>query len=295
MAIYISNALYLAASYDAPRSAPMIGWHSAIPYGEIAAGFDGDEPENAPALWGPDTYSYVESGAIDSPSPTTYYIYMANPNLISINYVGVAGHNFGDNAGNVLMQYKTQYSMDNSTWTDAISLHQQLDNRAIIMAFTPVIAPFWRIVVVVEAYEEETELKIKVAHVRAGTLLRLQRSMYVGVTPFTIDREVDLVDRDGDTGLYLGDIVKREFQNYTINQNHNDPGFVRTYILPFLDHCGLVGKISYGPQGSFFAGWRPDLYPNEVIYCHPPRQIQRPKNQLVNGMMQWSISGKAQA
>lgn len=294
MALYISRDFYLSPSFEEDLNAGLIGYHSLIPYGGISVDFDSEGAELVPQLWSSDTYTKYTSPNVVSATSTTIYINVTPAVTGPINYIGIAGHNFGINSQGILVSYKAQYSDDGVTWVDVIELKSQIDNRAIIMAFDNFTKPFWRVVLVVPIWEEALNpFNLIVAHIRAGVRLRLQRREFVGLVPFTMDKVVGVVSDIGDTGQLLQDRVTSEICRYAINQPNNEGDFVRGYILPFLAHCRLTGNIGYGPKGAFFGSWRPDDRPDETLYCFAPSSISNPRNQIANGMMEWSISGSA--
>ena len=291
--IYISNALYLAAAAAGENiDKPLIGWRSVLRLQD----FSSSDGENAGILWSPDTYTYWESDPKSASEGTLEFaVDMVNSSGNTVDYIGIVGHNFYENASGVPFSYKVQHSSDGVTWSDTTSsLTIWGDQKALMAYFNPTFAPYFRLLITSVA---GTDVTVRISHVRLGRILRLQRKMYVGISPFTHNKRVDKIVTVSDSGRYLGSVAKSTVNLYTINQLDNLASFIRTEVTPFLDHVELIGKPgeTNGPPGTFFAAWRPHEYPRELLYCHPPEQIQRPVNQRSNGMVQWQISGEAEA
>ena len=282
--IYISNALYLSkVVQDGIIDHPLIGWRSVIRIEDISSAFG----DNARIVWSPDTYTYWESDSIGSSDAVDgVYIEFNNTTGTPVDYAGIVGHNFY--SGN--LSYQWQHSFDGETWLNLTQLRNTIDDGAVMDYFNSTLAPNLRL------YITGLEGRARIAHIRIGRILRLERKMYVGISPFRLNKRVEKVVTVSDGGKYLGGIAKSTVNLYNINQLDNSPVFVRNEIDDFLDHCEFIGpEWNNGPEGSFFGAWRPDEYPDEVLYCHPPEQIQRPVNQRTNGMMQWSIGGEGEA
>lgn len=286
--IYISNDIYLNAVYSGivDPNYPLIGWRGTQALGDFYTDAAGDE-ENISALWSPDTYTFWQASILED----RRRIIMANPTLQAIDYIGVAGHNWTG------YQYRIQTNTDGNPagpWTTVVDWVQVIDGNAIMTYFNEVQTPYISIEIFWAGGPPDF---IRAAHVRSGRVLRCARKMYVGVVPFTLNKRVEKIVTVSDSGKYLGGLAKSVSNRYELNQPDNKPAFVRAEVDPFLDHCELLrpDPTHRGPVGTFFAAWRPGEYPLEVLYCHPPEQINRPRNQRNNGMMEWSISGEGEA
>lgn len=298
MSVYISNALYLQTiSQQDAYDRPILGWHSVVRPQDITVsgtGTSGAGGENVAAMWSPDTYTFWRGSQFHSSNTSNIYITLANPGAALVDYVGIAGHNFSD-GGFEPFSFQMQHSFNGTSWTNTTGLVLTSNTSAIMLHFNALHAPFHRLRIVVPPLPSGQNARVQVAHIRMGRMLRLQRKIYVGVTPFTLDKRVEKIVSVSDSGKYLGTRVKSIHNLYSINQENNNPAWVRTHIVPFLDHAELIKSSGAGPAGTFFAAWRPESYPDEVLYCHPPSNITRPNNQRPNGMMRWSISGEAEA
>lgn len=270
--IYISNALYLA-NLEAQGTKPVIGWHSIVTRDTIAATSQlTDRPvEN---LWTPDT-----SMCWEGLSTGTMYITIDNPTAEPVNYIGIAKHNFG--SGEVA--YTLQESTDEFSWTDVFAEKVVTTDRAIIHHFDATDSPYFRLKMVATA-----EAPI-IAHLKLGSLLILERPMYVGHSPATLSPKAKRIANGSESGQYLGQVVTRRWYQSECKQENCDPSWVRSNLVEFINHV-QVGRNDDGTaQGTFFFAWRPADYPDEVIYGWTNDDIE-PSNQRANGMMQYSFS-----
>ena len=239
-------------------------------------------------MWSPDTYTFWQGEPQEG--ATEHTIQLANPAGEVVDYLGLVGHNL-DAAGVVI---HLEHSFDGGgTWEPTTPPVSPSRQAAIMIHFDPISAHNLRLRITSNG---AFNYRPRIAHLRLGPVLRLQRKMYVGISPFTHNKRVDKIVTVSDNGKYLGSRARSTINLYTIRQPDNTAAFIRTHITPFLDHAELIGQTdNAGPSGTFFAAWRPWEYPDEVLYCHPPEQIERPSNQRPNGMVQWSISGEAEA
>lgn len=296
--IYASRELYAGTGLVPGRkNRGIIGWHSVVGPGDITISPEAMEGEHDPSImWAPDDYSHWRSAGAFSPTSFSCYINLLNTGQNTIDYVALTGHNFADNETGQGYSYSLEYSEDGESWAELVAPRIALDGSSILFQFAELSVFYCRIKITSQAWAQapgRSAATFAVAHLRMGKLLRLQRPMLLGMVPFTLDTESELESGTSDNGKYLGGRLVRVWERYTITQGFVDPLFVRQHIKPFLNHCRMIGGGSRGPAGSFFALWRPDDYPEEVLYCHAPSRIRNPENQLANGMMQFSLSGTA--
>lgn len=296
MSVYISSELYLSTlAQRASRNRPIIGWHSVLRPQDITAVVDGVSDLTTAALWSPDTYSFWQSRAVTKASPFFAYVNLQNPSGEAVDYLGIAGHNFAENETGNRYSFRLEYSTNGSTWLQATPDYIATTNGVAVLHFERTYAQNFRLRIRSDAFTGSPGATFSMAHLRMGRMLRLPLPVYVGQVPFRINRQVDKIVDTSDSGKYLGTKVTAIRYLYELTQENNDPAFVRENILPFLDHTETIGGYGNGPKGTYFSAWRPDDYPDEVLYCHPPSRINRPTNQRPNGMMQWSISGEGEA
>lgn len=280
MAIYISNALYLAANLagDNPNRA-LIGWHSIYARAEVISGAaaDGFPASN---VWSGDTYSKWRS--LTGASGTLLAV--SNSSAESVNYIGIAGHNFFT-AG---IQYRL-IAVTGGVYSYLSSFKTVSDNSPIIEYFDSTYADLFFFEFNVPALQY-----VEIAHVKVGRVFRLQRQRYVGDVPSGMGKTVEKIGSKSFSGQHLGSVLISQGDKFSITQENNTPDFIRsTDFKNFIAHAHLLQKKSAGCVETFFYAWRPEDYPLEVQYCGETTSFNPPTNQRSNGMMQWSMSGDA--
>jgi hypothetical protein len=282
MSIYISNSLYLNGGLGADfnENNPIIGYHSIL----LPNSFTADEPvATRPALnmWTPDTASVWEGESYSGVSaPYESLITLSNPNMYYVDYIGIAKHNFGDGG----YTYVFQKSADGSTWVNVTTPRILAKNDAILDYFDSINSPFFRIKLTKTAAEVAAPI---IAHVKLGQALVLQRRIYVGHAPATLSRRVNRIVNGSENGQYLGQEIIRSYYVSEIKQENNTPEFVRSDIVPFINHTIGETVINGTAPSTFFFAWRPSDYPTEVVYGWTNDEIV-PENSRTNGMMSWS-------
>lgn len=277
MSIYISNALYLTSGIgpDFNENNPIIGYDSILlPEYFSASGFSGRPPSN---VWSPDTFSSWQGQLYQGPSQTTtQYFNIENPVGVSVNYIGIAKHNFG--TGNYT--YSIEESNDNSTWADLVAPKIVPTDKAIMEYFDTTNSLYFRIKLERTATEFQRPI---ISHIKMGTALVLQRRIYVGHTPAAIASSIKRQVLNSENGQYIGQIVKSKFHTTSCDQENVTPAFVRDKIVPFINHVNGEVEIEGTAPSTFFFAWRPSDYPDEVVYGWTNENIQ-PENQGNDGL-----------
>lgn len=293
--IIIGNSLSINSFIGkTTKNKPLIGWHSIIaPDSPQLSG--GITSERSPtAIWTPSTVSLWVSDPITSATPIIGYIQLSNELTTSpVNYFGMIGDNFANIGASYTLEY---YSEEDWHELDAVKDISPARNKLRFHYFDTVAAEKWRLKIMHPGGED---IVFKIGHIKLGVALVLQRAMYVGLRPTTLDKTVRKLTQKGSTGKYLDNVVRSYNFNYEIKQPNNDPTFVRTFVEPFLNHMeGILENgnslYGYGPLGTCFYAWRWDEYPDEVVYCHSPDSVEWPKNQRPNKMMEWGLRGTAE-
>jgi hypothetical protein len=302
---------------------PLVFWKSVLDMTD----FSTDAGGTPGAAWSPDTYTYWQSDATgggflfapdglavdlefgEAEAPLTaltvdldfaegafegiiFNLDLHNSTGADVNYIALQGHNFFINGSGAPYTFQLFYSADGVTFSPCFDAIEAENSGAIAVCFDTQSAEYFRLVVTSEPCSETF---VSVAHLRMGEFLTLQRKVYVGISPFTLNKRVDKTITVSENGKYLGAHVKSTVNLYALPQLDNTPAFIRSDINDFLDHVDLLTPdYNLGPAGTFFCAWRPSEYPDEILYCHPGT-IERPTNQRSNGMMQWKISGEAEA
>lgn len=282
MAIYISNALYLESA--GMSNNPLIGWGSCFTPAAVTS-VDSEAGYSASAVWSADTYSYWQSkpagvsGGSFSPA-----LIIENTNSYSIDYIAFAWQ--GDDA-----DFICEYSDDLITWLqcDSAGTREMKANMPVMHYFNAVTPAYIRITFGI-AFQHVA----RVAHLKVGNALVLQRPRYVGDIPGGMNISVQKIGSKSYAGQHLGSILISQGESFSIVQENNTPEFVRsTGLQNFFKHAHRLMKLSEGPVETFFYAWRPNNYPNEIQYCGEITSFDPPTNSRSNGMMNWSMKGDA--
>lgn len=239
---------------------PRIGYRNIITESNVVADEEASGYQ-AVNLALPPTYLRWRGASTD---PQAIVVTQAAAN---VNYFAIAGHNLAD------CTIQLQSSDDGASWDDVTAEILPGTNNVLYVEFADTSAAYWQLLLTPGANVPE----IAVLHI--GRSLRMQRRLYVGHAPLTLNRNSEVSSGYSESGQFLGRVVRRTtyagsaaFQNLT-------PTWYRDYMEPFVAHA---------VTGPFFFAWRPGDYPDEVAYCWLSSDV-RANNQRSNGMMQCSI------
>lgn len=295
MSIYISNSIYLAgtpSNGDINENNPILGYHSILTPDDFSSSYAAQGGENI-NMWSPDTASMWigENYGNDEPETLTQFVYLKNPNNETVNYIGIARHNFGSQG----LSYKIQYTNDGRvTWNDITDFRLPSSDDSILIYFDDNSAGEFRIFI---SFYGLSMPAPRIAHVKLGIALVLQRRIYVGHMPATLAKNVKKTTHGSESGQYLGQVVHRSYYQTSLSQENNSPAFVRENIVPFINHVNGHTVTENTAPATFFFAWRPSDYPDEVIYGWTGDNIQ-PENQggdTLGGRMSWSCNIEAVA
>jgi hypothetical protein len=118
-----------------------------------------------------------------------------------------------------------------------------------------------------------------IGNVMAGLATRLERPIYVGHAPATLNRQTEITGTSSENGQYLGRVIRSQLVRTTVDLQNIDPEFLRDELDPFF---------AAAREQPFYWAWRPADY-DEVIYAWMDGDPQV-TNQRANGMMQASFS-----
>jgi hypothetical protein len=245
---------------DFTADSPLIGYENRVNTGNITA-----------------TSAASGLPAINLANPATHLLWRSlvvnGTELIQVSsltgledYFGVASHNFGTAGITVTLQGSTD---GGATFTPIAAL-QPRDDSPIMFYFTAAAYTDFKLVLQAGAVAPQA------AVVYVGSVLRLQRRIYVGHTPITLGRRVTSMIGRSQSGNFLGRIVIGEDRKTAVSLQNLTPGWYRQYFDPFV----IAAK-----ENPFFFAWRPASYPLEVGYAWLNGD-PTPTNQRANGMMQ---------
>lgn len=236
--IYLNDDLPAAIDLNVPR----FGWHNLITTSNVTADEeDADHPveylaNGSTALYWKGQNAGAQNIDVDLGS------------AMDFDYVGLARHNFGT-AG---VTYNIQYSTDDISYTTIEGPTVAPNDWVIIHEFDTVTARYFRIQITAVASEVP-----EIGVLYLGEILRMQRRVYVGYTPFTFAKLSTVSSGFSESGQFLGRVKRREIYDNPIKFENLTPAFIRT----------LRDFFSSAEEYPFFFAWRPDDYPEETAYC----------------------------
>lgn len=270
--IVISNNLVL--SQESVPSAvnennPLVGWVNFVVAGNLEA-----------------TQSDQDHPVTNLANNSTFYAWQSEnsgPFTIScdigvmdeIDYLAIAGHNLVGRVVSVQGSIgEVSGSPEEEIWFDLISDVVISDNSPILFRFEKGSLSSIRLNV------SSGSATARIAVMYVGTLLVLQRRIYVGHKVLKYNRSTDQVTPRSMNGNFLGRIVMSETLNSQLELQNITPSFYRQSMDPWLKDAII---------NPFFFAWRPGDYPLEVGYCWLTGDSAM-TNQLPNGMVQVSMS-----
>lgn len=264
MPIVISDSVVLSLTASgANANAPRIGWHNVVtPENVTATEEDPDHPVTN--LANPATYLKWRALTTDEQAIT-----ISLDVATTVNYFGIAGHNLGSTEA----AYVIETSSNGTDWTAVTDYRIVNVNDALIQEFDDQFARFFRISFTTGAVVPE------IAVLYVGKILRLQRNIYVGHTPFPFGRQTTVSTGHSETGQFLGRVVRKTMYETGFSMRNLTPAWVRSQLKPFIDVAA---------ETPFFFSWRPLTYSNEVGFAWTKGDIN-PVNELPNGMMAFSM------
>ncbi|MDA9499274.1 hypothetical protein [Bradyrhizobium sp. CCBAU 11357] len=219
---------------------PVIGWRNIVTPTNISATFaDPDHPASNVA----NPATHLEWRSIGDGGQ---YLTVTVDTVDALDYVAIAGHNFGSQQ----IPVSIQDSLGNTLLGDVLLP----DDSPALFRFTA--QSFSQIKLYMQA---PAGVLPRVAVMYVGKLLVLERKIYVGHTPLTQARRVNVQSGRSESGKFLGRIVLGAWRETVIPLSLLSPKWYR-------DHGGDE-FLAVAAETPFFFGWRPQSYPYEIGYC----------------------------
>jgi hypothetical protein len=268
--IVVAPGLVVSPGIDGLNAnSPIIGYQSLVTSGNVTAT---TTQQGAPAshLANPSTVLKWRASSAITDQVLTVTLETAD----DLDYVSIAGHNFGSGQMPVSVEGLTGSP---PVWGALVPATLLANDGPVIFRFPP--QPLAAIRVRIQPSGVLPPAAPVAAVLYAGKLLVLQRRIYVGHTPMPYGRKLTVANHRSIAGAFLGRIVLSEKTTTGIDLQNLTPAWYRSQFEPFL----IAAK-----EIPFFFGWRPGSYPHEVGFAWLTNDPQ-PKNQRANGMMQVSL------
>lgn len=187
-----------------------------------------------------------------------------------VDYLAIARHNLFTVGATLSVEYESAPS----TWAPLTTPFVPGNNRPLIFRF---------------ARAEYSALRLRIQSATAdpsiavlyvGSLLSIERKIYVGHAPAPLARRANAVNAVSESGNFLGRIVLSEMNGSQVQLTNLTPAWVRAKLDPFFVAA---------QEEPFFFAWRPHDYPGEVSFGWMTDSPQ-PSNDRPNGMMSASFS-----
>lgn len=262
MTVVISTSFVLASAGSDPNN-PLIGYINRLTASNIAAT---DSATGYPVT-NLGNISTAEEWRANSTG--TKYLTCSLSGAHPVDYVGLAKHNFG--SGSVVVSVEGDLGDGYGEIVEGVLLP---DDRPVILRF---------------AKDDYTGIRLKMiaattapacAIMYVGELLALQRNIYVGHSPITLNRSRNVITGMSENANILGRITTGRTASTSISLQNLTPAWYRSKMDPFINAAETT---------PFFFAWRPQGYPREVGFAWVTSDVT-PKNQRSNGMMQVDLS-----
>lgn len=272
--VVVSSGLVVSPGVDGlTADNPIIGYQTLVTSNNVmATTSQADWPASNLA----NVSTYLKWRAESGSPLLDEYLTVVPDTADDIDYIGIAGHNFGSGQMPVSVEVLDE-STSPAMWVEVISELLLADDGPVLFRFDKDVYPSVRVRIQPSLLAEQVTPFAAVLYV--GELLILQRRIYVGHTPVTYGRELSVANHRSIAGAFLGRIVLSETVRTSIEVKNLTPSWYRANFEPFL----LAAR-----EIPFFFGWRPGTYPREIGFAWLTGDPQ-PQNQLANGMMSISF------
>lgn len=261
MPVIISNDFVLTQpnpDYSVTLDHPVIGWHNIVSASSIIA--DTSEA-NYPASNLANPATNLEWRASDT---TEQYLTLTTGFVDEIDYLAIAKHNFGSAQIAVSVE-----GYIGGVWTEIVEEHLLASDAPVLFRFTS------QSLSEIRLRMQSGNSAARAAVFYVGTLLTLQRKIYIGHTPMPHARKTDVSNGRSESGNFLGRIVLGSWRETTVPLSLISPDWYREYMDEFLDAARTT---------PFFFAWRPQTYPMEVgfgwLIEDPMPAPQGPSNRI---------------
>jgi hypothetical protein len=194
----------------------------------------------------------------DSPVTMPDTISIRTEDLGPINYIAIAGHNFGSAGATVALEGTSEpsgsspdvSSPEEGEW---ITGFQPTDDSPLIMMFGEVETDFIRLRLQTNGV---TPLEAAVIYVGRATVM--DEGIQADHTPLPLAKSRKSVIGQSENGSFLGRIILGEGVQSTATFSNLESPWVRDELIPFLEHAA---------EFPFFYAWSPLTYPDEVAFA----------------------------
>jgi len=265
VAVVISSDLVLSAQAGEvqPLTHARIMYQNLVPDAEVtgateSAGFEADATQS---------YStYDRWLPTEIPATITYDF----GELKDFDYIFIASHNLGSSAAAIL----PEYSLDGETWDEFSAERIPSNDSALAFLNSEVTGRYMRLTIT-----SATTIPV-IGVVMCGVALAMERAIYGGHTPVTLSRQTEMRPSQSEGGQWLGRSVVRKGYSTSYSWSNLTAAWYRANFDPF------VKQARFQPFGI---AWRPETFPDEVVYAWTNGDIA-PSNTGTRNLMSVGMS-----
>lgn len=171
----------------------------------------------------------------------------------SIDYLAVAGHNFGTLGCTCSIEITSDTSSPFTGWSEIIAETVITDDEPLIFQFVPQVVNTIRLRIQSSVGGREA------AVMYVGSTLTMERGVRVDVphVPFHLGHRIKTVNGLSENSNFIGRIPRSIMIESKAQFSHITNDFYRTSVDPF---------IAAARETPFFFAWAPDDYPNDTGY-----------------------------
>jgi len=239
---------------DSPAGVPLIGYDNQVTAISLVSTID-DSDHPVSNLANVATHLFWEAAF---QTGGLYSILINLNGVSSVDYIGIAGHNFGSAGIGIMVQGFTGDSPDQLTnllTSASPGFVTVSDDSPLIIRFTP--ATYHGLLITLNVGGSTMP---RAAVLYAGAITALERSIKVDAphVPLTYGRATRIVSGMSESGNFLGRLVLSESRVTKAEFSYFTPTFYRNTMEDFL----VAAETD-----PFFWAWAPDDYPLETGYA----------------------------
>ena len=190
---------------------------------------------------------------------------------VTVDYLGLANHNFGTTGTTVTLQYATALGSPLSggsplvgspiggsplaTWDDIFVNDVISTDNAYIHEFDEITSQAFRIIITPGGGSPFVAPELAVAYL--GLILSVPEKKFVGYEPPTLNEQSVISTGYSENGSFLGRVIRSEGLEHSVTFNYLSASWYRENFVPFT----VQAKIA-----PFFYAWRPLDNPDEVAF-----------------------------
>lgn len=260
-----SPVVLFTADDDINENSPLLGWHNIVTATNVSANPIGDLSYPASNMANPLT-AYEWRGDLAGGTVTIDVAAYEG----ELNYVAICRHNFGTLGVNVWVNVDT-----GAGYVEATDPVIFTDDSPVLFRL-PTLDNYVSIQLEFDAPYDVP----RIAVIYVGKLTIVQRRLYVGHSPITLNRDTQIVNGMSEGGNFLGNIMTGQTTGTGVALRNLTPNWYRNEFDSLLQNNRTL---------PFFFLWRPATYPAEIGYAWLAND-PKPSNMRANGMMQVDLT-----